>query len=201
MTSTPANRAARLQLRSRLDLAHHASELLRHKEDALQREHTRLEAHAKRTEALWHAQMHEAATWLLRVRALGGSSELAQLVNPPQPATIQTAWQTAMGVTYPGTVRCQPAPFPQVTSTAAFAPSTTAYRTALEAAARHGAASAALSRVEAELANTRRRRRALEKHLQPRLRAQLHAIDLVLDEHERDAAQRTRIAARSREQT
>ena len=200
MTSTaPANRAARLRLRARLDLTAHAAELLRSKEEALRREHTRLRAHADRTEIDWQQRLAEAETWLLRARALGASSELANLHNGRHPATIDIAWQTSMGVTYPGAVDTTAAPPPELTTTAALVPAGAAYRAALEVAAQHAAASAALRRVATELADARRRRRALEHRLLPRLRSQLHRLDLTLDERDRDTALRTQLATRHRE--
>jgi V/A-type H+-transporting ATPase subunit D len=202
MTSTtPANRAVRLQLRSRLALATHAAELLHNKEEALQRESTRLRAHAARTEAAWRERLADARIWLLRARALGASSELARLHDQSCLATVDIAWQSSMGVTYPGTVRCEPTPTPKLTTTSALAPTSTTFRAALDAAAQHAAASTALQRVERELASTRRRRRALEQRLQPRLQAQLHRLDLTLDERDRETAVSTRLATRHQERS
>ena len=194
-----ANRSARLHLRANLDLARHAVELLHNKEEALQREQARLEGHAKRTEQQWLDHCHDASTWLLRARALGASSEVTSMLDDAfQPAEVTVAWQAAMGVTYPGEVHCTPATPPNLTSTAALVPTTTAYQTALTAGAEHAAATAALHRLETELSNTRRRRRAIEQRLQPRLETQLHQLDLDLDERDRDAAVRTQLATRHR---
>jgi len=104
-----------------------------------------------------------------------------------------------MGVTYPGTVVPTPGSPHEFTTTAALVPTCTAFQAALTAAAEHAAATAALRRVEAELATTRRRRRALEERLQPRLQAQLHRLDLALDERDREMALRTRLATADRE--
>jgi vacuolar-type H+-ATPase subunit D/Vma8 len=48
------------------------------------------------------------------------------------------------------------------------------------------------------VSNTRRRRRAIEQRLRPRLESQLHKLDLDLDERDRDAAVRTQLAIRSK---
>ena len=192
-----ANRSARLQLRANLDLASHAVELLHNKEEALQREQARLEGHAKRTEKQWQDHCREANTWLLRSRALGASSEIATIVDDAfRPAEVTIAWETAMGVTYPGKVHCAKAIAPTLTSTAALVPTATSYQEALAAGAEHAASTAALHRLETELSNTRRRRRAIEQRLQPRLETQLHQLDLDLDERDRDAAVRTHLATR-----
>jgi vacuolar-type H+-ATPase subunit D/Vma8 len=198
-TTRTANRSARLHLRANLDLARHAVELLRNKEEALQREQARLEGHAKRTEQQWLDHCRDASTWLLRARALGASSEVASMLdNASQPAEVMVAWQAAMGVTYPGEVHCTPATPPTLTSTAALVPTTAAFQKALTAGAEHAAATAALHRLETELSNTRGRRRAIEQRLQPRLETQLHQLDLDLDERDRDAAVRTQLATRRR---
>lgn len=198
-TSHTINRAARLRMRATLDLADHAIELLRNKEEAMRREQARLEGHAERTERQWHDHCDNAREWLLRARALGASAEIADLLGErPRAAIITVAWQAAMGVTYPGDVECVPGPPPALATTAALVPTAAAYRSTLVSGAEHAAATAALHRLEAELTNTRRRRRAIEQRLQPTLEAQLHKLDLDLDERDRDAAVRTHLAIRNK---
>lgn len=191
------DQATRLRLKTGLDLADHAADLLYNKEEALQRERTRLEGQVSRTEQRWHSLLADATAWLLRARALGAATELAALsADPPTPATVDIRWRTAMGVTYPGEVDCTAVPPADFTSTAALIPARDCYHDALTAGAEHAAASAALRRVEAELLDTRRRRRAIELRLQPRRRAELQLVDLHLDEQDRDEALRTQLAAR-----
>jgi V/A-type H+-transporting ATPase subunit D len=100
-----------------------------------------------------------------------------------------------MGVIYPGAVHCSPSPDPIVHSTAALRPTIDAYRLALQAAADHASTTAALGRLNAELADTRRRRRAIEQRLLPRLEATIHDLDLYLDEQDRDEALRVQLAS------
>jgi vacuolar-type H+-ATPase subunit D/Vma8 len=194
------NRASRLQLKARFDLADRAVNLLHNKEEALRREQTRLEGHSTRTEQDWTERCREATAWLLRARALGASPEIAaKLGHTTEPATIAIAWQAAMGVTYPGAVTCTPgAASPASTSTAAIVPTADAFQRALTAGATHAAATAALQRLRTELSDTRKRRRAIEQRLQPQLKSQLHQLDLELDERDRDTAVRTQLAARQR---
>ena len=197
-TTHTVNRAARLELRARLDLARHAVDLLRNKEEALRRERARLEGHAHITAEQWTTRCADAAAWLLRARALGARTELERAHDPGNaPAEMTIAWQSAMGVVYPGEVTCIPGAAPAPTSTAAVVPTAAAYRAALVAGGQHAAAATALGRLEAELATTRRRRRAVEERLQPRLEARLHRLDVDLDERDRDAAVRTQLAIRS----
>ncbi len=198
-TGRTTNRAARLRLRATLDLAHHAIELLRSKEEAMRRERARLEGHADRTERQWRECCSDATTWLLRARALGASGELAAMLDrPSRPAAITVAWQAAMGVDYPGHVDCTPGAPPALATTAALVPARAAFQAALVAGAQHAAATEALHRVESEMSNTRRRRRAIEQRLRPGLESQLHKLDLDLDERDRDAAVRTQLAIRSK---
>ncbi len=200
LTTSTRSRAERLRLLGRAELARHAADLLHSKETALERERVRLEGHAVRADQNWKRQCLDATTWLLRARMMGASGDLAALArHPVAAATIDAQWQRSMGITYPGSVDCVPAPAPPVVSTAALAPTTDAYRRALEAAAQQAATSAALQRLDAELADTRRRRRAIEERLLPRLEAELHDLELHLDEQDREEGLRVRLATQRRE--
>lgn len=191
-----APRVARLELRARLASAARAGELLGQKEDVLRRERARLVAHADRAAADCERAMAAADDALGRALRLGGRPGLDRLGGVPAgPAYVDAAWRQAMGVSYPGEVHVQPGPPPELASTAAFGPAIEAFAQALEVAARCAAATAALGRIEAELATTRRRRRAIEERLVPRVRQELHTIELHLDEVERDEAVRVRWAS------
>ena len=198
----PQNRAARMQLVQRRDLAGHAVSLLSSKEEGLQHERSRLKGHASRSEQRWRARCAEASAWLVRARALGADDELRALIaHGPTPASVRPEWKMSMGITYPGSVNCDPGSEPIVSSTAALRPTIDAYRNALEAAAEHAATTKALNRLDRELAATRRRRRAIEEHLIPGLDADIHRLDLHLDEQERDEALRVRLAVDQRRAT
>jgi vacuolar-type H+-ATPase subunit D/Vma8 len=197
-TQAPS-RAARLRLLAQANLARHATDLLHNKEEALRREQVRLAAHATRTAAAWIQEFQIAADCLLRARLLGGSAEVSA-ITPSKVATVTPQWKTAMGVTYPGTVNCEPIEPPPLTSTAALSPTAAAYRSALLAAAEHAAAGTALARLDHELAQTRQRRRAIEEHLVPNLTAAIHELDGKLDEQDREEAVRIRLALQQRNQ-
>ncbi len=195
MTATPRTRADRLRLRDRVQLARRAGHLLRSKEEALERERDRLEGHLARAQAEWRTRMEAATAALVRARTLGASAELAGLASAgPATAQVTPEWQTSMGITYPGAVACAPGPEPAVTSTAGLRPAIDAYRAALVAAATVAAATQAEHRLDAELAQTRRRRRAVEDRLLPDLLEAAHRLDLHLDELDREEAQRVRTA-------
>jgi V/A-type H+/Na+-transporting ATPase subunit D len=200
-TRSTTSRAARLQLMSRLDLARHASELLHGKEQALQRERVRLQGHAGRAERQWVESCELAASWLQRARCLGASDELAEIAGRgPRPAMVTIEWQTSMGITYPDSVECRPARQPGLSSTAALQPAMDAHHRALEHAATHAATTAALARLDSELATTRRRRRAIADRLVPALEADLQDLELHLDEQDREEALRVHLATEQREQ-
>lgn len=196
------NRAARLQLIERLALARHATELLHDKEQALQRERARLETHATRARSAWVTTADDAATWLQRARVLGATSDIEVLTRRgPLPASVTIDWQASMGIVYPGEVRCDPVEQPDLTSTAALAPTARAHARALESAATHAATHAALTRLDTELATTRRRRRAIGDRLVPRLQDELRSLELELDEQDREEALRVRLASENEEET
>lgn len=196
---TPADR---LRLIHRLGLASHAADLLHSKEEALERERARLEGHASRARDEWAERYRVASDRLARARMLGASDELDRLVAVgTPPAAVEPDWQTSMGIAYPGSVVCTPGATPQVASTAALRPAIEAFGRALESGAQHAAASLALRRLDAELADTRRRRRAIEDRLRPDLERELHELDLHLDETDRDEALRVRLAIRQQEVT
>jgi vacuolar-type H+-ATPase subunit D/Vma8 len=195
-------RAGRRQLIDRIELAARAADLLRSKEEALERERVRLRGHDVRAREEWDRRWHDAVATLLRARALGAGPELDMLHTTPQraPAEFAPDWQTSMGITYPGTVRCRAGESPPVMSTAALQPAADAYGRALVAAAEQAATASAVRRLEAELAATRRRRRAIEERLQPSLESSRRTLDLHLDELDREEALRVRVASRRQEE-
>jgi len=128
---------------------------------------------------------------------MGATNELDVIVaHRPEPAQIVIDWQTSMGITYPGDVRCVPAAQPDLTASAALTPTMRAHHRALDAAATHAATRTALARLDAELATTRRRRRAIGDRLVPRLESDLRMLELDLDEQDREEALRVRLAGR-----
>lgn len=194
MTGPARTRADRLRLVEQEEVAAHAAELLRSKEEALERERDRLEGYARRAEDDWSEAGTAANVALLRARMLGASDDLCAPTVRSARAAVQPDWQVSMGVAYPGSVEVEPGDPPAVTSTAALGPAVERYRDALTAAARQAAAAMAVRRLDAELAATRRRRRALEDRLIPSLADARHRLDLHLDELDRDEAMRVVIA-------
>lgn len=200
MSTSNLTRADRLRLIRRMEMARRASDLLRSKEEVLERERVRLEGHAGRADERWHHEYEAAAAALLRARMLGVSPELDGLVAAgSSAASVTPDWTMSMGVVYPGDVGCEPGPLPGANSTAAVVPAAESYRSALRAAAVAAAAAEAVRRLDVELAATRRRRRAVEQHLVPSLEADLRRLDLGLDELDREEALRIRTATQRQE--
>jgi vacuolar-type H+-ATPase subunit D/Vma8 len=196
MTANQQNRAGRRAIIARLELAQHATSLLQSKEEVLQRERSRLAGHEGRSRSDWIRLCNEASEQLLRARVLGASDELtALIVRGPNPASVQADWQDSMGITYPGDVSCTPGAQFGVTGTAALLPVMIAYRAALIAGTQHAGTATALERLDRELESSRRRRRAIGDHLVPRISAELHQLDLALDEQDREEAVRIRLAS------
>ncbi len=186
----PPGRAGRLWLVERIDTAARGVELLRQKRQLLRRDQRRLSLMAEQTGAAWASAATNAERWGSRAAALGGSTAVRIAAGDiAGQGTISISWRNTMGTRHPDEVRCE---FPTVTpsvaaaSNAAMAPAATAHGRALQAAAEHAVASAALREIEFELASTQRRLRAIEHHRLPALQSQLHELILRLDELERE---------------
>ena len=110
---------------------------------------------------------------------------------------LRVGWRTSMGVRYPDEVALALPPAPAgiaAIGSAALTQATGAHRAALGAGVRYAAATAALTRVRAELLATRRRLRGVEDRLIPRLEETLRLTELSLDEIEREEGLRLRWA-------
>ena len=134
--------------------------------------------------------------WLLRAALLGGQDGLRD-ASTLQPVTVEVRWSTAMGLSYPSGAELSPArddvSLPVVN--AAISPTAAAFRRALLAGVRTAAAEEAVRRLDAEIAVTRRRLRALDKRWLPRLRDELVRLELTLEQTEQEDTLRLRRAA------
>jgi V/A-type H+/Na+-transporting ATPase subunit D len=197
----PPGRAGRLWLRGRLAVARHGLDLLDRKLRILRGEQERLALLTQRTGDEWEQACRQAETWLLRAALLGGQRSLRLATGGP-PAGVTVAWRDTMGIRYPAEATCdapgQASPPP---GGAALERAAAAHRAALAAAARHAAASAALRTVDAEVAATSQRLRAIQDRWIPRLRATLAQVELDLDELEHADAARLRRAINSQAST
>jgi len=160
----------------------------------LQSELARLQAAAAETAEQWDQCGADAQTWLLRAALLSGERAI-QLAADGQAADVRISYAMAMGIRYPSTATC--AIPPALTwDTPVLGGARQAHRSALEAAARHAAATAAVRAVEHEVRTTRYRLRAVQDRWIPRLEQALADAIFTIEELERADAARLRLAAR-----
>lgn len=192
----PTGRAGRPWLARRLEIARRGADVLDQKRQALLRLERRLEGLVSEARAEWEESAREAEHWLERALVVGGprAFELACFYSR-EPARVEIEWRRSLGVVYPDDAEVSLAGAPDLSAlggSSALLYAAAAHRRALEAAARHGAVSLAYGRVAAELRATTRRLRAVERRWIPRHEAALAALELALDEGEREDAARLR---------
>ena len=190
----PPGRAGRLWLLDRLRSGRLAASLLDRKVKILRAEQERLRTHAEQSRARWLDRAREADLWGQRAALLGGQREFLR-GTPAEGAEVDVEWGSIMGARYPvaATVRL-PMQADRGAGTAALIQADAAYRGAVEAAAAHAVASAAVRTVEAELEATGRRLRAISDRWLPRLEGWLATVTRELEEAEREEAFRLRWA-------
>jgi vacuolar-type H+-ATPase subunit D/Vma8 len=184
----------------RLEVARTASEVLDEKRRALLRERARLEALVPGARDVWEGAAAEAAMWLERASVLSGERrlELARFHGGAQ-AELHVEWRNSLGVLVPEdpvlTIR-DATGVVGVGGSAALPIAAAAHRRALEAAVRYAALRVTFDRISNELALTTRRLQAIERRWIPQHEGALAALELTLDEGEREDAARTRWAVR-----
>jgi vacuolar-type H+-ATPase subunit D/Vma8 len=179
-------------------LVHHlgrlAASLLDRKVKILSTEQQRLRTMAEQSRARWLDRAREAELWGQRAALLGGEREFRRS-TPTQRAEVDVEWGSIMGARHPVAATTQlPEPVDRGAGTAALIEADSAYRSAVEAAAQHAVASAAIRTVEAELEATGRRLRAISDRWLPRLEGWLATVTRELEEAEREEAFRLRWA-------
>jgi V/A-type H+/Na+-transporting ATPase subunit D len=189
----PPGRAGRMWLRGRLDTATRGRDQLDRKLRILIADQERLQARKQERQDGWTSDYAVAQTWLLRVTLLGGQDAVRN-ATPVEAADLQLSWTSTMGLTYPEGADLPDDPSRSVSGNSAIVPAVAAFRAALLAAAQLAAAQEALRLVEAEVAVTRRRLRALDKRWLPWLRDRLAALELTLDQAEQEDGIRLRRA-------
>lgn len=195
LSRIPPGRAGRLWLHRRLATAERGREQLDRKLRILLPELERGRTQSDLRREQWTATCSHAQVWLLRAVLLGGQDVLRH--GPAEaPAHVAITWTTSMGLRYPAGADVVRAPdtAPSSPGNAAMTPARAAFRTALDAGVRAAAAADAVRRLEAEIAVTRRRLRALEERWLPALRAALAALELSLAQAEQEDGMRLRRA-------
>ena len=184
----PPGRGGRLWLAERLQTATRAADLLEQKERVLTHEQRRLLVLERANRAAWERSWRECQTWVARAAMLRGRRVIA-LTARPEAAAVDLVWRNSMGAYYPAEAACRlpdEAPLGEIAGTAAMPETVRAHRDALERAVELAATERAVREVERELRATRRRLRMLQHQWVPSLGAALHAVDIELEERERD---------------
>lgn len=188
----PPGRAGRLWLRERLASAHSAADLLDHKRRELESELHRMERILGQRARAWDDALAEAERWLARIDATGGARTLRiAAAMEPGHAEVRLTWRQVMGVRYPTEFALDVPPAPDIASLdggAAMAFALGAYRRAVEAAVSHAVARTALERVRSDRERTVRRLRALQLRAIPAHEEALRALEVRLDEKDREEA-------------
>ncbi len=197
-----SGKAARLELRRQLEIARRGAGLLSRKRQALLAERRRLHDAAAASAAEWTDAVAEAERWLARAALLDGADAMARIASYTQSAPeLTVAWEPLMGVLRPRIAGFEQGPAPHISSlggSSALHYAALAYRRATRAAAEQAAARIALERISHELATVARRARAIERRWIPRHEADLAALELSLEETEREETVRLRLLARRR---
>ena len=190
----PPGRAGRIWLRRRLATANRGREQLDRKLRILQPELQRQRIRAARSQEAWEAACERSRRWTTRVALLSGEDAFRH-ASPDEPARVRLTWATSMGVTYPRSAELSvPTDPPQVLDDAAVVPAVEAAGEALLAGVGTAAADEAVRRIEAEIAVTRRRLRALEDRWLPWLTDRLADLEQALEQAEHEDGVRLRRA-------
>jgi V/A-type H+-transporting ATPase subunit D len=191
--AVPPGRSGRIWLVRRLDTARRGADLLDRKLRILQDELARLQTAAVQTAAQWAQREADARSWLLRAALLGGERAI-RLAGDGQTADVQISYATTMGIRFPTAATCAIPPAATWDSPV-LARARQAHRAALEAAAQHAVATAAVRALDDEVRATRYRLRAVQDRWIPRLEQALAEITFTIEELERADAARLRLAA------
>jgi V/A-type H+/Na+-transporting ATPase subunit D len=191
----PPGRAGRPWLVHRLEVSRRGAELLDEKFRALVRERMRLEPAASAARTEWERSAREAERWLARAAMMGGERGLTLSASAARPAEVTVRWRAILGVTCPSEASVAPyreEELMELGGNAALLSTAVAHRRALEAAVQVAAAEAALRRIDAALHATRLRRNAIQRNWIPAHEQALRALELTLEELEREDGARLR---------
>jgi V/A-type H+-transporting ATPase subunit D len=180
----------------RLEVARRGAELLDQKYRALTREQHRLQPLVAAARENWERAARDADRWLARAAVLAGERQLEAVRNAATPpADVRLTWRTMLGVRCPADARLAAVPEPErsvLAGSASLLGAAAAHRTALAAAVEFASIAGALGRVESELRLTAVRRAAIERRWIPAHEQALAALELTLEELEREDAARVR---------
>jgi V/A-type H+/Na+-transporting ATPase subunit D len=192
----PPGRAGRTWLLGRLEVAHRGAELLDRKRGALLAEHARVRAEVEQARRAWEDAIARVETWTLRAGMVDGAARLELLArHASQQSSLELSWRNLMGARIPHAEAIEVPDPPDVSALGGSSATVLLARAcgeAVRAAARYAIAERAASELSAELARAARRLRALQERWIPQHEQALAAVDLALDEAEREQAIRVR---------
>ena len=195
----PPGRAGRLWLVRRIEVGRRGADVLEQKRSTLLRERVRLAEQIADANASWESRAATASVWNARASAAAGPRALrlaaSRLIGR---ATVAVTVRSVLGVAIPASATVEPAVEPDLVSSggAAVELAAEAHREALASAATLAAFRAAQELLEAELRETVRRLRAIERRWIPEHEAALHRLQISLDEAELADIARARWATR-----
>ncbi len=198
MIRVPPGRAGQVWLRRRLATAHRGIDILSRKQRLLSDERDRRQPHAAAARAAWIEASTEAERWCSRSLRVGHRNQIALVSAQIQaPADVSVDWHNVMAVAIPAKATCE---FPDFGLAGASGGSSATDRAlvaladAVSKAAEHAAIQRALTNIDAELLQTRRRLRLLERRRVPQLEQALRASRERLAQSEREDILRLRWA-------
>ena len=192
----PPGRAGRTWLIARLEVAHRGAELLDRKRQVLLGDQARIRAEAERARREWNEAADQVEKWSARAGIVDGAGRLELLANHVHDhASLEVSWLNFMGARIP---RAEAIDIPDPPAVSALGGSSAAVLLAraccdaARAAARYAIAERAEAELTAELGRAARRLRALRERWIPQHEQALAALELALDEGQREQAIRVR---------
>jgi V/A-type H+/Na+-transporting ATPase subunit D len=192
----PPGRAGRTWLLGRLEVAHRGAELLDRKRQALLAEYGRVQEELEQAQREWDDAVARVDTWTLRAGIVDGAARLELLARHAcDQSSLELSWRNLMGAHIPRAEAIEVSDVPDLSAlggSSATVLLAQACAEAVRAAARYAIAERAAAELAAELARAARRLRALRERWIPQHERALAALDLALDEAQREQALRVR---------
>jgi V/A-type H+/Na+-transporting ATPase subunit D len=192
----PPGRAGRTWLLARIEVAQRGAELLDRKRQVLLAEQTRIRAQVELAQEEWRDAAARVEVWTTRAGIVDGAIRLELLArHVREHASLELSWSNLMGAQLPA---AEAIDVPNPPSVSALGGSSAAVQLAdaccqaTRAAARYAIAERTEAELSAELARAARRLRALRDRWIPQHEQALAALDVTLDEAQREQAIRVR---------
>jgi V/A-type H+-transporting ATPase subunit D len=198
MIRVPPGRAGQVWLRRRRATAVRGIDILARKQHLLAEERSQRLPVADSARRAWLDACADAERWCSRALHLAHHAQIAMVAAQLQmPASVEVEWRNVMAVAIPTAARCR---LPEMTipsgsgGSAATDQAVAALAFAVEKALEHAVIQRALGNIDAELLQTRRRLRLLERRRLPQLDGALAESGERLEQYEREDILRLRWA-------